>query len=100
MADDTVGRKLKKALIGLGTVVAVLALVATVLYFFGTMESPSAEMRTAYQEAYAAGLAPAVTPAGFHIPIPGCRCHSTDPVLTLQHEGRTISQCSGCHSRG
>ena len=94
------GRKLKKALIGLGVTVAVLAAVASVLYFFGTMEAPSAEMRMAYREGYAAGLAPAVAKPGFHIPIPGCRCHSNDPVLTMQHEGRTISRCSSCHSRG
>jgi hypothetical protein len=92
--------KLKKVLIGLGAAVAVLAIIATLLYFFGTMETPSAEMRTAYRAAYAAGQAPAVTPPGFHIPIPGCRCHSSDPVLTIEHEGRTISRCSSCHSRG
>jgi hypothetical protein len=94
------GPRLKKTLIGLAAAVAVLAIVATTLYFFGTMETPSAEMRTAYQAAYAAGQAPAVAPTGFHIPIPGCRCHSTDPVLTIEHEGRTISRCSSCHSRG
>lgn len=94
------GHRLKKTLIGLGVAVALIAALATGLYFFGTMESPSAEIRTACQQAYAAGLAPAVTAPGFHIPIPGCRCHSSDPVLTMQHAGRTISRCSSCHNRG
>ena len=94
------GRKLKNALIGLGVTVAVLAAVAATLYFFGGMETPPPEVRAAYQQLRAAGRAPAVTPARFHIPIPGCRCHSTDPVLTMQHAGRTIAQCSSCHSRG
>jgi hypothetical protein len=90
-------RRLKKTLIGFGVTVAVLVALATVLYFFGSMETPSAEMRAAYEGLRADGRAPALAPAGFHIPVPGCRCHSADPVLTMQHEGRTISGCSSCH---
>ena len=92
--------KLKRTLIGVGVTVAIIAAVAALLFFFGGMETPSAQMRSAYQRLYAAGQAPAVAPVGFHIPIPGCRCHSNDPVLTMQHAGRSMSQCSGCHSRG
>lgn len=94
------GHKLKTTLIWVGASVAVLAALATVLFFFGTMEAPSAEARSAYAEAQAAGQVPALPSPGFHIPIPGCRCHATDPVLIMQHEGRTISQCSRCHDRG
>ena len=92
--------KLKRTLIGLGAAVAVLAVAGAALYFFGTMESPSPAVRVAYAQAYAAGQAPAVPSPGFHIPIPGCRCHSTDPVLAMEHEGRTISRCASCHTRG
>lgn len=92
--------KLKRILVGLVVTVAILAAVATVLFFFGGMEAPSAQMRSDYQQRYAAGRAPAVAPAGLHIPIPGCRCHSSDPVLTMQHAGWSMSQCSRCHNRG
>jgi hypothetical protein len=90
---------LAKTGIALVTVVALLALTALVLYNFGTMESPSPEMRVQYQQLVAAGLTQKAPDPGFHVPIPGCKCHSTDPVLTMQHEGLRIRDCSQCHDR-
>ena len=91
-------RILKRVGLTLLAVVAFLAILGAAAYGFGSMETPSAEMRTAYQGLVASGQAKPVAPAGFHIPIPGCRCHSTDPVVTMQHEGYRIRDCASCHS--
>jgi hypothetical protein len=102
-SEETTPRKrgwVKKAGITLLVLVGLLAVTGFVLYQYGSMEPPSAQMRAQYAALRTAGVAPAVQPAGFHVPIPGCKCHSTDPVQTLKHEGYTIRQCSSCHSRG
>jgi hypothetical protein len=91
------GRILKRIGLTLLAIVGLLAVTAAVLYNFGSMETPSPEMRAQYQTLVAEGKASAVQPAGFHVPIPGCKCHSDDPVLTMQHEGRKIRECSSCH---
>jgi len=77
-------------------VIAVLVFAASVLYRFGSMWVPSAETRAAYDQAFAAGQAPAIDKQ-FHIPIPGCVCHSDNPVVTMQHSNRRVSECMGCH---
>lgn len=89
---------LKRVLTGIGVTVLVLAAVALVLYNFGSMQAPSAEMRQAYAATVAAGQAPPIE-ASFHIPIPGCVCHSSDPAQQMQHSTRRIKDCAGCHSR-
>ena len=91
-------RILRRVLAGLGITVASLAALAALIYSFGTMASPSPEVIAAYDEAVATGQAPPVE-ARFHIPIPGCVCHSGDPALAMQHSTRYIRECSGCHSR-
>jgi hypothetical protein len=82
------------------TLLALLALVVVLglaAYEFGTMESPTPEVRAQYAALVASGRAAAAPSAGFHIPIPGCRCHSTDPVSQVQHAGYKIRECSRCH---
>jgi len=91
--------RIRRWLIGAGVVVTVLAVAATVLYLFGGMQPPSAEARAAYAVEVAAGRHPAVE-ARFVIPIPGCVCHSDDPVRQVQHAALRMNECGGCHTRG
>ncbi|MDO8963582.1 MAG: hypothetical protein Q7W30_03720 [Coriobacteriia bacterium] len=79
-----------------GAVLLVLAAVALLLYNYGSMEAPGPQVRAAYAQALAAGQAPPVEQA-FHIPIPGCRCHSADPVQQMLHEARPLKDCMTCH---
>lgn len=78
---------------------AVLALVAVMLYRFGTPMSATSEQRRQYAALAAAGEVPhaAARKAGLRIPIPGCTCHSDDPVKAVQHENIPLSQCKSCH---
>ncbi|HEY3317731.1 MAG TPA: hypothetical protein VGK50_04850 [Coriobacteriia bacterium] len=89
-------RRIGLTLLALLGLLVVLALGA---YQFGSMEPPSAEVRARYDALVAAGKAPPA-PNGFHVPIPGCRCHSSDPVLQVQHATIPIRQCSSCHGGG
>jgi len=86
----------QRALIGIGITVAVLVVAAFALYRYGSMAVPSQEVRAEYAQLVAAGQAEPIE-GRFHIPIPGCVCHSDDPVLTMQHSTRRISECMGCH---
>jgi hypothetical protein len=88
-----------------------LAGLAALLYNFGTMEAPSAEVQGQYDQLVATGQAlPTIASPGFRIPIPGCKCHAADPdignkqpgrtpdvSLVMAHRYRTISQCGQCH---
>jgi hypothetical protein len=85
-----------RVLTGIGVTLVVLLAAAALLYAFGGMWPPSAEARAAYAAEVAAGRQPAVQ-GRFTIPVPGCVCHSDDPVLQTQHSTRRISECSGCH---
>ena len=88
------------ARVGLTLVVLALVLVVagSFLYRFGTMETPAPAMQAAYAVLVASGgVAPIAPAVGLHVPIPGCTCHSPDPVLQMQHRYRTISECSRCH---
>jgi hypothetical protein len=87
----------KRLLFGGFVAAAVLFFAAVMLYRFGSMWTPAPEVRAQYEQLVAAGQA-AQVPTRFHIPIPGCVCHSDDPVLTMQHSNRRISECSGCHA--
>jgi len=88
----------KRWLVGIGTSVAVLAIVAALLYLYGGMQPPSAEARAVYAAEVAAGRQPPLD-ARFVIPIPGCICHSDDPVLQAQHSVRRMVGCGECHTR-
>lgn len=97
----TVRRPLWKRLLkGLGITVILLAVVAGMLYEFGSMAPADPAMRAQYAQLVASGAVKDDVQKQFHIPIPGCKCHSTDPVLTMQHSTRRISQCSKCHGQG
>jgi hypothetical protein len=89
----------KRILIWAGAALLVLASAAGLLYFFGGMQPPTAAAKAAYAAEVAAGAQPAIQ-ARFTIPVPGCVCHTTDPVLQMQHSNRRMSECGGCHSRG
>jgi len=90
---------LKRVLVGVGVTLLVLVAVAALLYGYGSMWPPSAEARAAYAVEVAAGRQPEVA-ARFTIPVPGCVCHTDDPVLQMQHSTRRINECGSCHSRG
>lgn len=90
---------LKRVLVVAGSTIAVLAVSAIVLYGFGGMMPPPAEVTRAYAAEVLAGRRPAVEPR-FVIPIPGCVCHADDPVLQVQHSVRRMNECGICHSRG
>lgn len=86
----------QRVLIGVGVTVAVLVVAAFALYRFGSMWVPSQEVKAEYAQLVAAGQAEPIE-SRFHIPIPGCVCHSDDPVKTMQHSNRRISECMECH---
>jgi hypothetical protein len=92
------GRRIfKRVLIGVLGTVAVLLLVALVLYLFGGPGGMTREVRAEYESLVASGQAPVVQDR-FVIPIPGCTCHSDDPVLIVQHSERRMRECFGtCH---
>ncbi len=89
----------KRVLKGFAIAVAVLVLLAVLVYEFGGMMPPSAEAKAQYAQLVAAGQQPPV-PNRLHIPIPGCVCHSPDPVLQVQHSTRSMNQCASCHGGG
>lgn len=78
------------------TVAASILSVVGVLYTFGGMQPPSAEMRAAWDAEVRSGRQNAIG-TKFVIPIPGCVCHSDDPGLQVQHSGVWISECRRCH---
>jgi len=86
----------KRIVLGFAATVAVLALVAALLYSFGGMERPALEYRTAYDQLVAQGQATRVG-GRFAVPIPGCRCHSSDPVAQVEHSTYRIKDCTRCH---
>jgi hypothetical protein len=91
--------------------IAIFGLVGLLLFNFGTMEAPSAQIQADYDQLVARRQIPAEAKSpGFRIPIPGCRCHAADAdigqkmpgrqpdvALVIAHRYRTISQCSQCH---
>lgn len=82
----------------IGIAVAVLLAVVGILYAFGGEQAPPAWARSAYAAEVAAGRQPALQ-ARFVIPIPGCVCHSGDPVSQMRHSVYRMSECGDCHSR-
>ena len=89
-------RILRRVLLGIGWTVAALVALGIVLYLFGGMWVRTPEMRAAYSDLVASGQQPALERA-FVVPIPGCVCHSDDPVLQAQHSTRHIRDCFTCH---
>lgn len=90
-------RRLKRVLAWIGVVVGTVVLVALVLFAFGGPGGVTKEVRAQHASLVAAGKAPAVDDR-FVIPIPGCTCHSDDPVLIVEHAERRMRDCFGtCH---
>lgn len=91
----------QKTLIGIGVTLVTLVLAALSLYNFGGMggSANDPEIRQQYKALVDAGQIEPVE-RRFVIPIPGCTCHSDDPLLTEQHRNRRIRECSGCHNGG
>ena len=89
---------LKWTAIGFGATLAAVAFAAVMLYNFGGMSgSVYPELRPQYEQLVASGQATPLRKR-FVIPMLGCQCHSTDPVLTAQHSRHRISECGTCHN--
>ncbi|MBN1193371.1 MAG: hypothetical protein JXA36_06750 [Coriobacteriia bacterium] len=89
-------RIVKRIAAGLGIVVLVTIALAAAAYFFGGMWVRTPAMKEAHEELVAEGLVPEIEER-FVIPIPGCVCHSDDPVLQAEHSVRRIRECANCH---
>ena len=91
-------RILKRVLIALGVMVGLLAITGFALYFYGGMSrSADPTMTAQYDRLVASGQATPIQKR-FVIPIPGCVCHSNDPVQTAKHRTYRMRECSTCHS--
>jgi len=91
-------RVLKWTAIVVGCALVFLVFAAVMLYNFGGMwGSVYPDMGPKYERLVASGDAPPLRQR-FVIPIPGCQCHSTDPVLTAQHSKRRMNECGKCHN--
>ncbi|HET6350664.1 MAG TPA: hypothetical protein VFG89_00850 [Coriobacteriia bacterium] len=88
----------RSILFGTFVTFAALFFMAVMLYEFGGMSAPDPQLKAQYEQMVAAGYAEPIQ-ARFTIPIPGCKCHSSDPVLTMVHSTRRISECGSCHAR-
>jgi hypothetical protein len=88
----------RRVLVALAMTLLVLLVLGGALGAFGSEQTPSPKAQASYAALVAAGREPAVAPR-FHLPVPGCVCHSPDPVLQMQHSTRRLSDCGSCHSR-
>jgi hypothetical protein len=89
-------RILSRVLWGAFWTLAVVAALGIVLYSVGGMWTRTPEMRSAYDTLVASGQQPPLERT-FVVPIPGCVCHSNDPVSQAQHATYRIRDCFGCH---
>jgi len=89
-------RAVKRVAIGVGITTLALVGIAVLLYSFGGMERPAPEYRAAYEQMVTQGTAAAIEKR-LVIPIPGCRCHSGDPVQQVQHSVYRLNECMSCH---
>jgi hypothetical protein len=91
-------RILKGTAITVSTLAVVLIVAGVLLWNFGGMSgSVHPELLAQYDHMVASGQAPPIQKR-FVIGIPGCQCHSTDPVLTAQHTRRHMNECGACHN--
>ena len=90
-------RVMKRVFIGIGITLIVLVAVAALLYNFGGMWVRTPEMKASFDELVASGQAEPVK-YRFTIPVPGCTCHSDDPVLQAKHSVRHVKDCMKCHN--
>lgn len=87
---------LGRILLGIGWTFVALVALGIVLYLFGGMWVRTPEMRAAYDRLVESGQQPAIERT-LVVPIPGCVCHSDDPVTQAQHSTRHIRDCMTCH---
>ena len=90
------GPRWKRWLLRFGIALGVIAALLAMLFAYGSMWLPTQQQNRAFEAMVAAGQAQPVKQQ-FHIPIPGCVCHSDDPVQVALHKSRRIRECSGCH---
>ncbi|MDP3629324.1 MAG: hypothetical protein Q8S43_00010 [Actinomycetota bacterium] len=89
-------RILGRVLLGIWWALIGLVTLGIVLYLFGGMWLRTPEMKSAYDELVLTGQQPAIE-AAVVVPIPGCVCHSDDPVAQAQHSVYRIRDCFTCH---
>ena len=91
-------RILRGTAITVGALIVLLGVTGVLLYNYGGMSGSAVPgVLAQYDQMVAAGQAPAIQKR-FVIPIPGCQCHSKDPVLTAQHTRRHMNECGKCHN--
>lgn len=91
-------RVLKGLGIGIGATVVTIVLLGVLVYDFGGMSGSAVPgIEGQYARLVESGQAQPIRNR-FVIPIPGCRCHSKDPVLTAQHSRRHMNECAKCHN--
>jgi hypothetical protein len=84
--------------ITIACLLAIAVAAGFLLFNFGGMSGSAVPgVLARYDQLVASGQEPAIQKR-FVIPIPGCRCHSTDPVLTAQHTRRHMNECNSCHN--
>lgn len=95
--------------------ISVLALGVIVVFAFGTPQAaetsvvaqasvpvpPMGEAALAGESQVTTGEVPPPDPGSpLAIEIPGCVCHSDDPVIVQEHASYRMNQCFGCHAGG
>ena len=91
-------RVLKRIGIGIGVTVVALGVLGVLVYNYGGMSGSAVPgMEEQYAQLVASGQVQPVQKR-FVIPIPGCQCHSKDPVLTALHSKRHMNECAKCHN--
>lgn len=87
---------LGRVLVGLAVVVGAALALAAFLYLYGGPGGVTPEVRAEYRALVRAGQAAPVDDR-FVVPIPGCTCHSDDPLVVVQHAERRVRECFQCH---
>lgn len=95
-AEPAPARRRRRWLRVLAGIALALVALGVVLYAFGGMWVRTPEMRAAYDVMVARGEQPPL-PARLVVPVPGCICHSDDPVAQAQHSRRRLRECATCH---
>jgi hypothetical protein len=80
-----------------GITLLALALLGGALYAFGGPQGPTREQRAEYDALRAQGVVLSRPESQFVVPVPGCVCHSTDPVQIVHHAEYRLRDCASCH---
>ena len=91
-------RVLKRTLVTVAAIIVGVVVLGVLLYNFGGMGGTAyPETKAQFEQMVATGQVSAL-PHRFVIPIPGCTCHSKDPVQTAKHRTYRMSECVRCHA--